>query len=299
MKISLIFTTYNEEGSVAGLMSSIKKQSVAPDEIVVVDSFSKDKTIEIIKSFKLDNLKIIRKKCNISGGRNEAIKRASNDYILATDGGCVLDKDWIKEMKLAFRNGDVDYVMGNFKPLKPKTLIGKGIAAVSLQSKKRLARDPYFASARSMGFKKKVWRDVGGFNEGLYTGEDTKFNIDVKKFGFKAEFAKKAVLSWMPRESLVKFWKQFQLYGIGDRKAGNVLRMLDRFLVVFVYLLFHLFFIGGLFYLPLFRWNLIVFGVLLVLDSLRYSGLNVLKLLALLPFVYLKRLSYSVGVLVG
>ncbi len=299
MKTSLIFTTYNEESSVDNLMKSIKNQSEAPDEIVVVDSCSDDRTVEKIKSYNLKKLRIISKKCNISGGRNEAIKSASNEYILATDGGCILDKNWVKEMKLAFMGGKIDYVMGNFKTLPPKTLIGKGIAAVSLQSRGRLAKDPYFASTRSIAFKKEVWKRAGGFDEELYTGEDTKFNIQVKKAGFEAVFAKRATLSWIPRESLGQFWRQFKLYGTGDRRAGNIFKMPDRFIVVFVYLFFHLLLIGGIFYNPLLKWDLISFGILLILDTFRYSKFNILKLLVLLPFVYIKRLSYSIGVLLG
>lgn len=297
MKTTLIFTTYNEGESISGLMQSIKNQSELPNEIVIVDSFSKDDTLKIIDSFNLKNLKIIQKKCNISGGRNEAIKNSRNEYILATDGGCILDKNWVREMRKAFQNGKIDYVMGSFTPLKPKTLIGKGIAAVSLQSQERLARDPYFASTRSIAFKKNVWKKVGGFDEKLYTGEDTKFNVQVKKSGFKATFAKKANLSWMPRESLKKFWKQFKLYGKGDRQAGNLSKIPDRFLVVFVYALFHTLLVGGIFYFPLLKWNLIIFGILLLIDTFRYSKYNIPKLLVLWPFVYLKRLSYTIGVL--
>jgi len=297
MKTSLIFTTYNEEDFIAELMESIKKQTELPDEIVVVDSFSKDNTVDIIKSFHLRNLKILRKECNISGGRNEAIKNTANGYILLTDAGCVLDKDWVKEMKQAFRGGGVDYVMGNFKPLKSKSFIGRGISAVSIQSAQRLSRDPYFASARSMAFKKNVWKEVGGFPEGVYTGEDTKFNIAVKNKRFKSVFAEKAVLYWHPRESLKKFLKQFRLYGKGDRNAKNLLQVPDRLLIVIVYSLFHLLLIGGIFYRIILRWDLIIFGIFLLVDTLRYSRTNPLKLVLLWPFVYLKRLSYTVGVL--
>jgi glycosyltransferase involved in cell wall biosynthesis len=297
MKTSLIFTTYNEEKTILNLMKSIKNQVEFPDEIIVVDSFSKDRTVEIIKSFKIKNLKIIQKKCNISKGRNEAIQSASYDYILATDGGCILEKDWVMEMKKAFQEGQVDYVMGNFRPLEPKTFIGKGISEVSLQSSKRLSRDPYFASTRSIGFKKKVWEKIGGFDEFLYTGEDTKFNIQVKNKGFRASFAKNAMVLWSPRENLKAFWNQFKLYGQGDRKAKNLFQVPDRLFLVIVYTLFHIFLIGGFFSFNLLIANLIIFGIILGVDTFRYSGFNPLKLIILSPFVYLKRLSYTIGVL--
>jgi len=306
MKTSLIIPTYNEEKSIKRLMESVFNQTVLPDEIIIVDSKSKDKTIDIIKSFKSKKIKIISKKTNISEARNLAIKNSKHSYILATDGGCVLDKKWVESMKKAFNNGKVDYVMGNFKPIKSKGLIKNAIGLVSLQSEKRLGRDPYLASTRSIGFKKEVWKKTKGFPENLYTGEDTKFNLKVKEMGFKAFFAKNAIVYWEPRTSLKRFLKQFYLYGKGDGKSRNIVKIKDRLLVFLTYLTFHLLFLLGiLLYMPLFWASLGGYIIINFIDSWRYlrrienplyKSLNIVPVMF---FIYLKRVSYSFGALIG
>lgn len=52
MRVSLIFTVLNEEKSVKNLLDSLLKQTRKPDEIVVVDGGSKDRTVEILKQYR-------------------------------------------------------------------------------------------------------------------------------------------------------------------------------------------------------------------------------------------------------
>ena len=50
-KISIAMATYNGEKRIKRQLDSIVKQSILPDEIVIVDDCSKDKTIEVIKEY--------------------------------------------------------------------------------------------------------------------------------------------------------------------------------------------------------------------------------------------------------
>lgn len=80
ISISAVIITYNEERNIERCLSSL--QGVV-DEIVVVDSFSKDRTEEICKQF---NVRFIQ---NPFEGhiqqKNYAIDSASNDWILSLD----------------------------------------------------------------------------------------------------------------------------------------------------------------------------------------------------------------------
>ena len=55
--ISVCLATYNGERFLRGQLSSILNQLSEEDEIVVSDDKSKDSTLDIIKSFKLNNIK--------------------------------------------------------------------------------------------------------------------------------------------------------------------------------------------------------------------------------------------------
>lgn len=64
MKISLCITVFNEEKSIKRLLTSIERQTKLPDEIVIVDGGSIDKTIDFLNKHKsyIKQVKIIVKK---------------------------------------------------------------------------------------------------------------------------------------------------------------------------------------------------------------------------------------------
>lgn len=79
LKISVYVITYNEEKKIKDCLESIKWA----DEIVVIDSFSTDKTIEICEAY---TDKIFQKKFEGFGNlRNFALKCVSNNWVLSID----------------------------------------------------------------------------------------------------------------------------------------------------------------------------------------------------------------------
>lgn len=90
MKISTVIITYNEEDR---LEPTLKSCSEIADEIVVVDSFSTDKTIDILKKYKV---KIFQKKfIDYGSQKNLAMGKAKNEWILNLDA----DERVSKELK--------------------------------------------------------------------------------------------------------------------------------------------------------------------------------------------------------
>ena len=50
MKSSFITTVFNEENNIEAFIDSVLNQTKSPDEIIIVDGGSTDKTLEILKS---------------------------------------------------------------------------------------------------------------------------------------------------------------------------------------------------------------------------------------------------------
>jgi glycosyltransferase involved in cell wall biosynthesis len=79
-QLSVVIITKNEERNIKRCLESVL--SVA-DEIVIVDSFSHDRTVEIAKQFKA---KVLQQEfLGYIQQKNFAIQQASNDFILALD----------------------------------------------------------------------------------------------------------------------------------------------------------------------------------------------------------------------
>ena len=70
-----------------------------PDEIILIDDCSTDKTVEIVKT-QLSNIKIIINKKNMGLGynRNLGIKESTNDIVAAIDADVILDKYWLEKL---------------------------------------------------------------------------------------------------------------------------------------------------------------------------------------------------------
>src|SRR3989344_3151488 len=130
MKVSFVATVFNEEKTIGDFLKSIFWQSRIPDEIIIVDGTSSDKTVAKIKNaiLKIKNynvkFKILIKKGNRAVGRNEAIKQASNEIIVCSDAGCILDKNWVKNNIVPFNDLRVDVVAGYYKG-RQKTIFQK------------------------------------------------------------------------------------------------------------------------------------------------------------------------------
>lgn len=92
-KISVVIITFNEERNISRCIKSV--EGVA-DEIIVVDSLSSDKTIEISES--LGAKVICQAFLGYAEQKNFANKQASFDYILSLDADEALSSELKKEL---------------------------------------------------------------------------------------------------------------------------------------------------------------------------------------------------------
>jgi glycosyltransferase involved in cell wall biosynthesis len=102
-KITAIIPTLNEEERVGNALKSV----AFADEIIVIDSFSYDNTVAIVKETKAVLLQ--RKFDDFSSQKNYAIAQASNDWILWLDADEVINEA-LKEEIIKTLEDPKDYV---------------------------------------------------------------------------------------------------------------------------------------------------------------------------------------------
>ena len=183
MKVSVCITVFNEEKSISKLLSSLLGQSRIPDEIVIVDGGSSDKTVDIIRHWQKRNNKIrfLVERCNRPKGRNLAVELAKNEIIAITDGDCIPDKNWLRGITSPFIHKEVDMVAGFYKMIAntPKEKALSYFLAVT----PRRYNESFLPSTRSIAFRKSLWVKVGGFPEEKdNSAEDTNFNYEIVKY---------------------------------------------------------------------------------------------------------------------
>lgn len=87
MKISVCIATYNGEKFVFEQIDSILKQITQNDEIIVSDDGSTDQTVEVIKSFNDNRIKILKNtgKKGYTPNFQNALREANGDIIFISD----------------------------------------------------------------------------------------------------------------------------------------------------------------------------------------------------------------------
>lgn len=103
MNISLVMIVKNEEKNLAKCLTGIKD---LVNEIIIVDSGSTDKTIEIAQSYFAKIYK--RDLDSFSNQKNYALSLATNEWVLHLDADEILSKELVEEIKSAITNTKLD-----------------------------------------------------------------------------------------------------------------------------------------------------------------------------------------------
>lgn len=114
MKVSIVTTAYNIEGYVEKCLTSLVSQTHKDIEIIVVNDYSTDKTMEVVSKFTDDRIKVINHSQNMGAGwaRRTGISACTGDYVITVDGDDWLSEDFIEKLAKNAEETDADIVSG-------------------------------------------------------------------------------------------------------------------------------------------------------------------------------------------
>lgn len=222
IKVSLITTCLNEEKHIQYWFDSIIKQTRKPDEIVIVDGGSQDKTLELIQDFTKKvsfPVKVIQQNgANIAQGRNIAIRNSSYQIIACSDIGTVLDPNWLLYLVAPFEiEPEIKISFGFTHLADDRSYYGKFFTP----ELRFINPKTFLPSSRSIAFYKSIWEEVEGYPEWLKdAGEDTFFDFMLKRLSVKWAFVPQAIVKWYAPETFYKTMKTVYRYSFGDGETG-------------------------------------------------------------------------------
>ena len=219
--ISLIIPVYNESKTIAALIDTIRKQSLQPAEVIIVDAGSADNTIELIKQLSGNNqlFQIIEAGRAMPGkARNIGAEKAKYEWLAFTDAGISLHKDWLKnlEQKARETNG-ATVVYGNYTPQISNLFEMCATITYVPPRQQNAIREKFIASCL---LKKEVWTKVGGFPD-WRAAEDLIFMEKAEADKAVIITAPDAMVYWQLRPDLASTYKRFDLYSKYNVWAGR------------------------------------------------------------------------------
>jgi glycosyltransferase involved in cell wall biosynthesis len=180
--VSIIITTKNEEKYIENCLKSLKNQTYKKIEIILSDSCSIDKTVEIAKKYVN---KIIIENTNIAAGRNLGAKIANGEIFVFIDADAILSPNWIEEIVKSFKiSNKIVGVMGYPSPLEGSPKAEKMCKlAFLLKFFNSLKLPAVGVCAIGFAVRKEIFKKIGGFYEKLNVAEDTDFFYKVSNYG--------------------------------------------------------------------------------------------------------------------
>ena len=234
--VSVVMPVLDEIAVIGALLPQVVAQLRPDDELIIVDSGSRDGTRELLLACAREEprLSVVQvERCSIGASRNHGIRAARHELVVCTDAGCRPDAAWLDRMRAALDTRDApELVIGTFRAgVRPTRLFEVAMAAVAWPDPDELRRAPLPVSlwlrtigprfsparvdGRSLGFRRSAWLRAGGFPEHLATAEDEAFGRAMLASGSRSALLADATVTWAQRETVGDAFRQFRGYGRG------------------------------------------------------------------------------------
>lgn len=160
LSVSIVIPAYNEEHHLRACLDSIVAQTVMPDEVIVVDNNSTDKTIAVAKEYPFVKV-ITETRQGVLYVRNTGFDAVKSDIIARIDADNVMAKNWVKVVKQQFKDDEVVAVTGPMyfydMPLQEDNVFAENLFKSSLY---KFDKQFPFLAGNNMAIRKSTWDDV-------------------------------------------------------------------------------------------------------------------------------------------
>lgn len=229
-RISVVVAARNESKNIEQCIQSILAQQYPTHlfELIIVDDFSTDDTVEKAKRFDSENLKIIRLADELSTQENIisfkkkaltiGIEKSKGTLIVTTDADCWMGEHWLHNIAAFYENSNPKMIVAPvrfssnfsilqlFQSIDFTTMQGITIATVRL-------RLGIMCNGANLAFERSVFDEVNGYDgvDHLVSGDDYLLQLKIKEkypFGVHYLKSKAAIVDTLPQDSWAGFFQQ-------------------------------------------------------------------------------------------
>lgn len=225
---SIIIPIRNEGKNLHQLLESIADLNYPKDlfEVIVVDDFSKDNSITTFNKWRMENGLIhttLLENLRLSNSpKKDALSRAipvvKNNWIITTDGDCILKNNWLRTFDQFIQKNNYEMVAGSviyktknnwfhyFQQLDLLSLQATTIGSFGIGK-------PFMCNGANFAYTKNLFQDLGGFGgiKEYASGDDVLLlQKAVAKYPEKVGFIKNksSIVITKPENDLFKLFMQ-------------------------------------------------------------------------------------------
>lgn len=208
--VSVLIRTKNEERYIGQTLSILFEQTHKSIEVIIVDSGSTDKTLEIAKEYPVKIYEIKPQDFTWGYALNYGFQKAKGEYVVCLSAHALpLSNDWLEIIISNFNDNNVAAVMCNTLPCPDcNPFDRRGLLKKFNLPKQEIIDKPAFIFGNvSSAIRKSVWEKIH-FDESLSYCEDEDWKRKVIKISYKVIYEPEARVYHSHNEKLAQIYKR-------------------------------------------------------------------------------------------
>lgn len=231
--VSILIRTKNEERYIGQTLSVIFSQTYKKIEVLIVDSGSTDRTLEIAGEYPVKIYKIKPEEFTYGYSLNYGFQRAAGKYVVNLSAHALpLSNDWLETLIADFDDDSIAAVMSNnlpcpdCNPFDRRGLLKK----YNIPKQQISGGPPYIFANYSSAVRKSVWEKVH-YNETLSYAEDHDWALRAEELGYKIIYEPNARIYHSHNETLKQIYRRFYM----EASARKILKFEQYTLLYILY----------------------------------------------------------------
>lgn len=212
VKVSIIIRTYNEERHLPDLLQGIYDQKCngIEHEVIIVDSGSTDRTLDIAKQFHTKIIHIPKENFSFGRSLNMGCAAASGEILVFVSGHCIpASQTWLCKLIDPLNNNITAYTYGaqhgdDSSRFSECRLFVKNFIAYS-----KIPQDGFYCNNANAALIKSVWLQYK-FDEDLTGLEDMHLSKRLVEHGYKIGYVAEAPVRHLHDEDWAQIKRRFE-----------------------------------------------------------------------------------------
>ena len=216
--VSIVVCTYNGQGTLAGCLESLLRQSHRALEVLVVDDGSTQDLAALVSSFPCVSY-LRQEHAGLSVARNRGLAATHGEIIAYTDDDCIADEDWLARLLLGFDDPCWVACGGPNVPPSPRGLV-EAVVAAAPGAPAHVMLDDWEAEhlpGCNLAIRRESLMAIGGFREQYRTaGDDVDVCWRLREAGGQLRFVPGAMVWHHRRRTVGAYLRQQRGYGMAE-----------------------------------------------------------------------------------
>ena len=221
--VSVVVPVRNGAATIAACVESLLRLDYPRQrfEVIVVDNGSTDRTGALLEAYDREIGIVSERRRGAAAARNRGLRAAGGEVIAFTDGDCVADAGWLRNIVAPVGDAGVGIAGGKILARRPCNRIEAFGEYIHDHDRAiNVARPPYVATA-NWSSPSSVLREAGGFDEGFLRGQDSDLSVRILGAGYRLVYVQDAVVYHKNKDTFAGLFLEGYRHGVWSIRLGK------------------------------------------------------------------------------